>query len=192
MAYQDDIAFLTHLMRRAGFGAARDELEARVAKGYDATVEELLHPETQPPVDHYTLLRHQPSVLLPGGVPPMGNINYMYYLVTTQRPPAGREDGAVLAPSVRDRQLEGRQLRSDAGADRSVPQPRHGQLSRPAAEGGEESLDDLLAGQQPEPRHRGERKLGPRTARIVQPRRWQLHRGGRARGVARFHRLELR
>src|SRR6516225_3266499 len=42
--------------------------------------------ETQPPVDHYTLLRHQPSVLLPGGVPPMGNINYMYYLVTTQRP----------------------------------------------------------------------------------------------------------
>ena len=67
-------------------GAGRDELEARVAKGYDATVEELLHPETQPPVDHHTLLRHQPSVLLPGGVPPMGNINYMYYLVTTQRP----------------------------------------------------------------------------------------------------------
>src|SRR5262249_32890030 len=65
--------------------------------------------------------------------------------------PAGREDGAVLAPCVRDRQLEGRQLRSDTGADRSVPQPRHGQLSRPAAEGGEESLDDLLAGQQPEP-----------------------------------------
>ena len=81
-----DIALMAHLMRRAGFGAGRDELEARVAKGYDATVEELLHPETQPPVDHYTLLRHQPSALLPGGVPPMGNINYMYYLVTTQRP----------------------------------------------------------------------------------------------------------
>ena len=86
MAHQDDIALMAHLMRRAGFGASRDELEARVAKGYDATVEELLHPETQPPVDPYTLLRYQPSALLPGGVPPMGNVNYMYYLVTTQRP----------------------------------------------------------------------------------------------------------
>jgi Protein of unknown function (DUF1800) len=86
MAHAADIALMAHLMRRAGFGAGRDELEARVAKGYDATVEELLDPETQPPVDHYTLLRHQPSALLPGGVPPMGNVNYMYYLVTTQRP----------------------------------------------------------------------------------------------------------
>ena len=86
MAHTGDIALMAHLMRRAGFGAGRDELEARVAKGYDATVDELLHPEMLPPVDHYTLLRHQPSALLPGGVPPMGNINYMYYLVTTQRP----------------------------------------------------------------------------------------------------------
>jgi hypothetical protein len=86
MTHKDDIALIAHLMRRAGFGAGRDELEARAAKGYDATVEELLHPEAKPPVDHYTLLRHQPSALLPGGVPPMGNVNYMYYLVTTQRP----------------------------------------------------------------------------------------------------------
>jgi len=86
MSHQDDITLMAHLMRRAGFGAGRDELEARVAKGYDATVEELLNPETQPPVDPYTLLRYQPSALLPGGVPPMGNVNYMYYLVTTQRP----------------------------------------------------------------------------------------------------------
>ena len=37
---------MAHLMRRAGFGATRDELEARVAKGYEATVEELLNPDT--------------------------------------------------------------------------------------------------------------------------------------------------
>jgi Protein of unknown function (DUF1800) len=86
MAYKDDIALMAHLMRRAGFGAGRDELEARVAKGYEATVEELLHPETQPPVDVYTLLRYQPAALLPGGQPPMGNVNYMYYLVNTKRP----------------------------------------------------------------------------------------------------------
>ena len=53
MAYQEDIALMAHLMRRAGFGATRDELEARVAKGYEATVEELLNPETQPAVDAY-------------------------------------------------------------------------------------------------------------------------------------------
>jgi hypothetical protein len=86
MANQDDIALVAHLMRRAGFGAGREELEARAAKGYDATVEELLNPDSQPPVDPYVLLRHQPASLLPGGQPPMGNVNYMYYLVNTQRP----------------------------------------------------------------------------------------------------------
>src|ERR1700693_4838649 len=86
MAYQDDIALMAHLMRRAGFGAGRDEIEARTAKGYEATVEELLHPETQPAADPYTLLRYQPASLLPGGQPPMGNLNWMYYLVNTQRP----------------------------------------------------------------------------------------------------------
>jgi len=86
MAYQDDIALMAHLMRRAGFGAGRDELEARAARGYEATVEELLHPETQPAVDMYTLLRYQPASLLPGGQPPMGNVNFMYHLVNTKRP----------------------------------------------------------------------------------------------------------
>ena len=42
-----DIALMAHLMRRAGFGATRDEIEARVAKGYEATVEELLSSEEQ-------------------------------------------------------------------------------------------------------------------------------------------------
>src|SRR5258708_20248951 len=87
MAYQEDIAWMAHLMRRAGFGAGRDEIEARAAKGYEATVEDLLQPETQPPVDAYTLLRYQPASLLPGGQPPMGNLNWMYYMVNTKRPP---------------------------------------------------------------------------------------------------------
>ena len=82
----DDIELMAHLMRRAGFGAPRAELEARAAKGYDATVEELLHPETCEPADAYTLLRYQPACLLPGGQPPMGNINWMFHLVNTGRP----------------------------------------------------------------------------------------------------------
>ncbi len=43
-----DIALMAHLMRRAGFGAPYEELEARAAKGYEATVEELLYPEEWP------------------------------------------------------------------------------------------------------------------------------------------------
>ena len=35
-----DFALMAHLMRRAGFGAAREELERRVVKGYESTVEE--------------------------------------------------------------------------------------------------------------------------------------------------------
>ena len=75
----DDIALIAHLMRRAGFGAPRAELEARAAKGYDATVEELLHPEECEPTDEYSLIRYQPGALLPGGMPPMGNVNWMYH-----------------------------------------------------------------------------------------------------------------
>ncbi|HYZ41588.1 MAG TPA: DUF1800 domain-containing protein [Stellaceae bacterium] len=86
MATQEDIGLMAHLMRRAGFGASRDELEARAWKGYEATVEELLHPELQPAVDPYTLLRYQPASLLPGGQPPMGNLNWLYHLVNTKRP----------------------------------------------------------------------------------------------------------
>ena len=58
---ESDLALMAHLMRRAGFGATRDELEARVARGYEATVEELLHPETQPDVDLFLMERYLPE-----------------------------------------------------------------------------------------------------------------------------------
>ena len=35
-----NLELMAHLMRRAGFGASRDELERRIATGYEATVEE--------------------------------------------------------------------------------------------------------------------------------------------------------
>jgi uncharacterized protein (DUF1800 family) len=50
---------MAHLMRRAGFGAPYAELEARAAKGYETTVEELLHPETQPQLDYDIMLRYK-------------------------------------------------------------------------------------------------------------------------------------
>jgi uncharacterized protein (DUF1800 family) len=45
-------------MRRAGFGASYEELERRAAKGYEATVEELLNPEKQPDVPMDLLERY--------------------------------------------------------------------------------------------------------------------------------------
>jgi uncharacterized protein (DUF1800 family) len=45
---ENDIALMGHLMRRAGFGAQYQELEARAAKGYEKTVEELLNPQDHP------------------------------------------------------------------------------------------------------------------------------------------------
>ncbi len=53
-----DISLMAHLIRRAGFGATRDELEEYAVKGYEATVEELLHPGDAPPaLDDEDLIR---------------------------------------------------------------------------------------------------------------------------------------
>ena len=46
---KEDLALMAHLLRRAGFGASRQEIERYAAQGYEATVEELLHPEDAPP-----------------------------------------------------------------------------------------------------------------------------------------------
>ncbi len=53
-----DTALMAHLLRRAGFGATRDQIEEYVAKGYDETVEELLHPEYSDPHDQDLLDRY--------------------------------------------------------------------------------------------------------------------------------------
>ena len=87
MSNRDELALMAHLIRRAGFGATQEELEERVAKGYEATVEELVSPaEDQPSGNMALLLRYHPGSLLPGGVPVMGQANWMYNMVTTQRP----------------------------------------------------------------------------------------------------------
>ena len=81
-----DIALMAHLMRRVGFGATRDELEARVAKGYEATVEEFLHPEDQEPTDRYDILRYLQWTYKPATLYGMGAAEWLYFMVNTQRP----------------------------------------------------------------------------------------------------------
>jgi uncharacterized protein (DUF1800 family) len=53
-----DTALVAHLLRRAGFGATYQELERYAAMGYEATVEELLHPERHPDVEEDILERY--------------------------------------------------------------------------------------------------------------------------------------
>ncbi|MAQ96690.1 MAG: hypothetical protein CL716_03155, partial [Chloroflexi bacterium] len=39
-----DVSLMAHLMRRAGFGATRNELDEYLSDGYEATVDKLLDP----------------------------------------------------------------------------------------------------------------------------------------------------
>ena len=56
------LELMAHLFRRAGFGATREQLEAALAKGYEATVEELLHPERAPDIDFDLVKRFYPDM----------------------------------------------------------------------------------------------------------------------------------
>ena len=49
---------MAHLLRRAGFGATRDQIDSYLDKGYAETVEELLHPEYGEPEDQDLLERY--------------------------------------------------------------------------------------------------------------------------------------
>ena len=86
MADKQDIALLAHLMRRAGFGATRDELEEMAEQGYDATVDQLLDYEDKPSVDEYMLYRYHPITEVPGGAAAPGQANWMYFMLNSQRP----------------------------------------------------------------------------------------------------------
>lgn len=84
---KEGLAQMAHLMRRAGFGATREELDRYVAMGYEATVEELIDPPQDMPAGNMALLlRYMPGCLLPGGVPQPGQYNWMFNMITTKRP----------------------------------------------------------------------------------------------------------
>ena len=83
---RDDIALVAHLMRRAGFGAAPAELERRAAAGYEATVEELLHPEAQAPVDIYEFWRYFNFQWKPGTLGGIGQSSWVWRMINTDAP----------------------------------------------------------------------------------------------------------
>lgn len=61
MASQQEIALMGHLLRRAGFGASRAEVEAKAEQGYNTVVEQMLNPETQPAIEEDMMMRYHPS-----------------------------------------------------------------------------------------------------------------------------------
>ena len=83
-----DIALIAHLMRRAGFGAPREELETRISKGYEKTVEELLDPDAHgiPSISEAEILRYMPSLVRGLGPPIFAQGNWMYRMLNTPRP----------------------------------------------------------------------------------------------------------
>ena len=85
MATKQDIALMAHLLRRAGFGATRAEIERRADDGYDETVEWLLSPDEQPEVDEYLLYRYHPDSERPPKVN-HASVNWLYRMVNSERP----------------------------------------------------------------------------------------------------------
>ena len=80
-----DIALMAHLLRRGGFGATRDELEAYQEKGYEATVEELLNPGDPGNLPDDLIARYhvdQSEPRLPGSAAAY----WMYRMITTHNP----------------------------------------------------------------------------------------------------------
>ncbi len=78
-------ALIAHLLRRAGFGATPEELEGYVAKGYEATVEELLNPVHEIPFDEDVVRRYhmdQNSLMLIESA----QAYWIYRMINSKRP----------------------------------------------------------------------------------------------------------
>ena len=81
----NDIQLMAHLMRRAGFGAPYEELEARAAKGYEATVEELLRADENLDWEEDLARRHMIGGHLGNAMPEIQGY-WMQRMISTTRP----------------------------------------------------------------------------------------------------------
>ena len=80
-----EFALMAHLMRRAGFGAPFEELEARTAKGYEATVEELLQPDKQPDMERDIMMRYKTEWVSQAGLEGQQE-EWTYQMINSKRP----------------------------------------------------------------------------------------------------------
>ena len=80
-----DLAQIAHLMRRAGFGATRAELEELAKRSYEDIVDDLLHPERFPEVADDIVVRYWLELNNPDSVEPW-NTRWLYRMINTERP----------------------------------------------------------------------------------------------------------
>jgi uncharacterized protein (DUF1800 family) len=80
-----NIGLMSHLMRRAAFGAGRDELDAYATKGYEATVDDLLHPGKEQRISDFLIRRFHPEISGMMGALAQGE-NWLYRMATTSSP----------------------------------------------------------------------------------------------------------
>ena len=80
-----DVELIAHLIRRAAFGATREQLDAYAARGYEATVEELLHPGDEQRMGDDLIRRFHPEFCSMMGAQGNGG-NWLYRLATTTTP----------------------------------------------------------------------------------------------------------
>ena len=81
----DDLRLMAHLLRRAGFGATRTELEEYMDKGYDATVEELLDPPTRSSMPDDVIFRYHVDIH-ESRFGPSAAANWVYRMISTNAP----------------------------------------------------------------------------------------------------------
>ena len=111
-----------------GFGATRDELEGYIAKGYEATVEELLNPESAPEgLEDEDLVRRyhvgENSLMYLEDA----QSYWMYRMVHTQRP-LEEKMALFLARCIRHGLHQAEPAQSDPQPDPDVPPLWDGQL----------------------------------------------------------------
>jgi len=81
----NDIALIAHLMRRAGFGANREQIGMHANAGYQNTVEALLNPGEEDRMDDLLIRRFHPELSGMMGPNAPGQ-NWLYRMATTSAP----------------------------------------------------------------------------------------------------------
>ena len=81
----NDIELIAHLMRRAGFGANREQIEAYADAGYQDTVDFLLNPSKEERMDDHLIRRFHPEISGMMGPNAPGQ-NWLYRMATTSAP----------------------------------------------------------------------------------------------------------
>ena len=80
-----DVELIAHLLRRAGFGATRNELEKYSSTGYEAAVEGLLNPGEEQRISDFLVRRFHPELSGMMGPQAPGE-NWLYRMVSTTAP----------------------------------------------------------------------------------------------------------